>query len=133
MTTMLEHFEGHLTTKDSIPETRGLYIAELNEEFSQLELVRALEQTNAFIASIERQKEQHLLVSIENQLRKPIRLEQVSTEQQRVQVQDLFTCAVCTHILQDPVCCANDLCNIMMCKSHYTPGMLCPKLCDNQG
>ena len=34
MTTMLEHFEGHLTTKDSIPETRGLYIAELNEEFS---------------------------------------------------------------------------------------------------
>ena len=42
---------------------------------------------------------------------------------------DSFTCGVCFQILQDPVCCANESCNYMLCREHVTAEMRCPNRC----
>jgi hypothetical protein len=43
---------------------------------------------------------------------------------------DSFTCGVCFQILNDPVCCANESCNYMLCKEHLTAEMRCPNRCN---
>ena len=68
--------------------------------------------------------------TMKSQLQKPIELDQVSQDQRRI-AQDSFTCGVCFNIMSDPVCCANESCNYMLCKAHVTPDMRCPNRCSD--
>ena len=47
-------------------------------------------------------------------------------------VRDSFTCGVCLELLKDPICCAVDTCNYMMCREHFQLEMQCPNRCNGE-
>lgn len=111
-------------------DERSERIIELNEEYPEEAKQAALDWTNAFIAEIKHQRDQAIAASVTKLLATAVSLDQVAADQQRV-AQDSFTCGVCFQLLQDPVCCANESCNYMLCRAHLADdaSMRCPNRC----
>jgi len=110
---------------------RVAFIKELNDEYFDEELANALEATNAIIARVKKNTETFTKESVAKRVRDGIQLEQVCEAWQKV-AQECLTCGVCFQVLQDPVCCANETCNYMLCRDHVSVGMRCPNRCGDQ-
>jgi len=64
-------------------------------------------------------------------IKENIKIDQVSESGQNT-AQGCFTCGICFQLLLDPVCCANETCNYMLCRDHVSTDMRrCPNRCED--
>ena len=118
---------GNLSGEQS-QTSRAAHIEEMNLIYRQEELEEALKTTNELIEGVRERKDclyRELAIEMCNV---NVSVDQVVYDQQQL-VRDSFTCGLCFEVLRDPVVCANESCQYMMCKEHVRPDMLCPNRC----
>ena len=108
---------------------RVQFIQDLNEkEYSEEELAFALEQTLEHVGRVKNLQEKFMREVASEHVAAGIQIDQVSEAWRKV-AQDGYCCGVCFQVLRDPVCCANESCNYMLCREHLSPDMPCPNRC----